>query len=197
MFGNSSELFGSSSQTFRNSSGDFINRSGILTETSNKEAEATPKVLYIKMNIKEQKTELNKKDIYENVRKDINRKQTVHSNKSATYRSGTPEMPDRRKKVYSSYDHYYHNDSNTARMPTHNHHLYLKRLLEYHNTEHDYKVLRVKQRMKEENEMLQNEMTSLREVRKNHRLEDYGANVQNMKQRIDEYKQWLRGDTQD
>ena len=99
--------------------------------------------------------------------------------------------------MYSSYDHYYHNDSNTARMPTHNHHLYLKRLLEYHNTEHDYKVLRVKQRMKEENEMLQNEMTRLREVRKNHRLEDYGANVQNMKQRIDEYKQWLRGDTQD
>ena len=78
-------------------------------------------------------------------------------------------------------------------------HLYLKRLLEYHNTEHDYKVLRVKQRrMKEENEMLQNEMTRLREVREeNHRLEDYGANVQNMKQRIDEYKQWLRGDTQD
>ena len=86
------------------------------------------------MNIKEQKTELNKTDIYENVRKDINRRQTVHSNKSANYRSGTPEMPDRRKKVYSSYDHYYHNDSNTARMPTHNHHLYLKRLLEYHNT---------------------------------------------------------------
>ena len=120
------------------------------------------------MNIKEQKTELNKTDIYENVRKDINRRQTVHSNKSANYRSGTPEMPDRRKKVYSSYDHYYHNDSNTARMPTHNHHLYLKRLLEYHNTEHDYKVLQVKQRMKEENEMLQNEMTRLREVRKNH-----------------------------
>ena len=92
------------------------------------------------MNIKEQKTELNKKDIYENVRKDINRRQTVHSNKSANYRSGTPEMPDRRKKVYSSYDHYYHNDSNTARIPTHNHHLYLKRLLEYHNTEHDYKL---------------------------------------------------------
>ena len=83
------------------------------------------------MNIKEQKTELNKTDIYENVRKDINRRQTVHSNKSANYRSGTPEMPDRRKKVYSSYDHYYHNDSNTARMPTHNHHLYLKRLLEF------------------------------------------------------------------
>ena len=50
------------------------------------------------MNIKEQKTELNKKDIYENVRRDINRKQTVHSNKSATYRGGTPEMPNRRKK---------------------------------------------------------------------------------------------------
>ena len=61
------------------------------------------------MNIKEQKTELNKTDIYENVRKDatavasramrdINRRQTIHSNKSANYRSGTPEMPDRRKK---------------------------------------------------------------------------------------------------
>ena len=50
------------------------------------------------MNVKEQETELNKKVIYENVRKDINRRQTVHSNKSATYRSGTPEMPDRRKK---------------------------------------------------------------------------------------------------
>ena len=49
--------------------------------------------------------------------------------------------------------------------------------------------------MKEKNEMLQNEMTRLREVRKNHRLEDYGVNLQNMKQRIDEYKQWLRGDT--
>ena len=67
------------------------------------------------MNIKEQKTELDKKDIYENVRKDINRRQTVHSNKSANYRSGTPAMPDRIKNVYSSYDHYYHNDSNTAR----------------------------------------------------------------------------------
>ena len=32
------------------------------------------KVLYIKMNIKEQKTKLNKTDIYENVRKDINKK---------------------------------------------------------------------------------------------------------------------------
>ena len=56
------------------------------------------KVLYIRMNIKEQKRELSKEDIYENVRKDINRRQTVHSNKSANYRSGTPEMPDRRKK---------------------------------------------------------------------------------------------------
>ena len=54
------------------------------------------------MNIKEQKIELNKTDTYENVRKDINRRQTVHSNKSANYRSGTPEMPDRRTKVYSS-----------------------------------------------------------------------------------------------
>ena len=60
----------------------------------------------------------------------------------------------------------YHNDNNTARMPTDNHYLYLKRLLEFHNTEHDYTVLQVKQRMKEDNEMLQNEMTRLREVRK-------------------------------
>ena len=62
----------------------------------------------MKMNIKEQKTELNKKkDIYENVRKDINRRQTVHLNKSTNYRNGTPEMPNRSKKMYSSYDHYY------------------------------------------------------------------------------------------
>ena len=105
-------------------------------------------------------------------------------------------MPDRRKKVYSSYDHYCHNDNNTARMPTHNYNQYLKNLLEYHNTQHDYKVLQGKQRVKEGNEMLQNEMTRSREIRKNHRLHDYGENVQNMKQRIDEYKQWLRGDTQ-
>jgi len=150
------------------------------------------------MTINEKKLELNKKDIYENVRKDINRRQTVHSSKSANYRSGTPEMPDRRKKVYSSYDHYYHDGNNAARMPTHNYHQYLKNLLEYHNTEHDYKVLKVKQRIKEENEMLQNEMTRLREIRKNHRLQDYGANVQNMKNRIDEYKRWLRsGDVGD
>ena len=50
------------------------------------------------MNIKEQKMELNKTDSYENLRQDINRRQTIHSNKSANYRSGTPEMPDRRKK---------------------------------------------------------------------------------------------------
>ena len=78
-------------------------------------------------------------------------------------------------------------------MPTHNHHQYVKNLLEYHNTEQDYKVLKTKQRIKEENEMLQNEMTRLRQMRKNHRLEDYGANVQNMRQRIEEYKRWLRG----
>ena len=50
----------------------------------------------------------------------------------------------RRKKVYSSYDHYYHDSNNTARMPTHNYHQYPKKLLEYQNTEHDYKVLKVK-----------------------------------------------------
>ena len=53
------------------------------------------------MSIAKQKLELNKKDIYGNVRKDIKRRQTVHSNKSANYRSGTPEMPARRKKVSS------------------------------------------------------------------------------------------------
>ena len=78
-------------------------------------------------------------------------------------------------------------------MPTHNYNQYLKNLPEYHNTQHDYKVLQVKQRVKEENEMLQNEMTRLREIRKNHRLHDYGANIQNMKERIDEYKRRLRG----
>ena len=82
---------------------------------------------------------------------------------------------------------------NSARMPSHNHHLYIKNLLEYHNTKHDYKVLQTKQRMKEENEMMQNEMMRLRNIRKNHRLEDYGANVQNMRNRIEEYKRWLRG----
>ena len=98
---------------------------------------------------------------------------------------------------YSSSDHYYYDGHNTARMPTHNYNRYLKHLLEYHNTEHDYKVLKIKQRIREENEMMQNEMTRLREIRKNHRLEDYGANVQNMKQRIEEYKRWLRGEAVD
>ena len=145
------------------------------------------------MSITKQKMELNKKDIYDNVRRDINRKQTVHSSKSSGYRAGTPEMPDRSKKVYSSYDHYYYDPMNSARMPSHNHHLYIKNLLEYHSTKHDYKVLQTKQRMKEENEMMQNEMMRLRNIRKNHRLVDYGANVQNMRHRIEEYKRWLRG----
>ena len=48
VLGNSSELFGSSSQAFRNTSGDFMDRSGILTETSNKEAEATPNTNVLK-----------------------------------------------------------------------------------------------------------------------------------------------------
>ena len=75
MFGNSSELFANNSQGFRNSSGDFMNssgdfmnssgdfrnssgdfmnrsgnfmnRSGILTETSNKEADAPPNSYWI------------------------------------------------------------------------------------------------------------------------------------------------------
>ena len=61
------------------------------------------------MNNKEQKTELNKTDIYENVRKDatavasramrdISRRQTVHSNKSANYRSGNARNARQKKK---------------------------------------------------------------------------------------------------
>ena len=77
-------------------------------------------------------------------------------------------------------------------MPTYHYHKYLKDWMEYHNIEHDYKVLKLKNRVKEENEMLQNEMTRVRNMRKNHRLIDYGANVQHMKDRIDEYKRWLK-----
>ena len=147
------------------------------------------------MNIKEQKTELNKKTSTKtSARTSTENKPSIQTKAPTTGAEHTKCQTE--EKMYSTYDHFYHKDSNTASMPTHNHHLYFKRLLEYHNTEHDYKVLRVKQRLKEENEMLQNEMTRLREVRKNHRLEDYGANVQDMKQRIDEYKQWLeRRDT--
>ena len=43
------------------------------------------------MNIKEQKMELNKTDIYENIRKDINRRHTVHSNKKPTTGAERPK----------------------------------------------------------------------------------------------------------
>ena len=82
-------------------------------------------------------------------------------------------------------------------MPNHNYQVHLKKLLENHSTEHDYKVLKTKQRIKEENEMLQNEMTRIRQIRKNHRMTDYGSNVEHMRRRIDEYKEWIRGDEWD
>ena len=42
--------------------------------------------------------------------------------------------------------------------------------------------------------MILNEIQRLRQIKKNHRLTDYGANVEAMKNRIKEYKKWLRGD---
>ena len=126
--------------------------------------------------------QLNKRDIYENVRRDAMRK-PVDTNP-------------KKNKVYTSIDHYYHNDNNSARVPDHNYQKHLKeyRTLEYHNLEHDYKVLRTKKRIKEENEMMSNEIQRLRQIKKNHRLTDYGANVEAMRNRINEYKKWLRDD---
>ena len=119
------------------------------------------------MSINTQKMELNKSDIYENARRDISRRQTVHSSKNVNSTSGNPEMMNtKHKKVYSSCDHYYHDNGNSIRMPTYNYHKYLKDWMEYHNIERDYKVLKVKNRIKEENEMLQNEMTRIRNMRK-------------------------------
>ena len=119
------------------------------------------------MLIDRQKMELNKKDIYENVRRDVMRKQTLYSSKNLSGSTPVDTNP-KKKKVYTSIDHYYHNDNN-------------------------YKVLRTKQRIKEENEMMSNEIQRLRQIKKNHRLTDYGANVEAMRNRINEYKQWLRG----
>ena len=135
-----------------------------------------------------------KKGIYEDVRRDIQRTQTLHSSKNLS--SGNPlEVPAMSKKRnHDANDHYYHEISNSARMPTHNYQVHLKNLLENHSTEHDYKVLKTKQRIKEENEMMQNEMTRIRQMRKNHRMTDYGSNVEHMRRRIDEYKEWIRGD---
>ena len=40
--------------------------------------------------------------------------------------------------------------------------------------------------------MMSNEIHRLRQIEKNHRLTDYGANAQAMRNRINEYKKWLR-----
>ena len=145
------------------------------------------------MLIDKQKMELNKKDIYDGVRKELMRKQTLYSSKNLS--GSTPvDMNPKKKKVYTSIDHYYHNDNNSARVPDHNYQKHLKNMLEYHNLQHDYKVLHTKQKIKEENEMMQNEIQRKRQIKKNHRLTDYRANVESMKNRINEYKKWLRGD---
>ena len=142
--------------------------------------------------IDNEKMQLNKKGIYEAVRRDIQRTQTLHSSKNLS--GGNPlEVPAMSKKRnHDANDHYYHEINNSARMPNHNYQVHLKNLLENHSTEHDYKVLKTKQRIKEENEMMQNEMTRIRQMRKNHRMTDYGSNVEHMRRRIDEYKEWIR-----
>ena len=142
--------------------------------------------------IDSEKMQLNKKGVYEDVRQDIQRTQALHSTKNLS--GGNPlEVPSMSKKRnHDVNEHYYHQINNSARMPNHNYQVHLKILLENHSTEHDYKVLKTKQRNKEENEMLQNEMTRIRQMRKNHRMTDYGSNVEHMRRRIDEYKQWIR-----
>ena len=86
------------------------------------------------MLIDRQKMELNKKDIYENVRRDVMRKQTIYSSEKLS--GSTPVDTNLKKKqVYTSIDHYYHNDNNSARVPDHNYQKHLKEYstLEYHN----------------------------------------------------------------
>lgn len=107
------------------------------------------------MNIKNQNMQLNKKDIYEKSAGTSTENRPSTQARAPTTEAGQPKRPTEQKKVFSSYDHYYHDANNTARMPTHNYNQYLKNLLEYHNTQHDYKVLKVK--VKEENEMLQDD----------------------------------------
>ena len=89
------------------------------------------------MLIDRQNMELNGKDIYENVRRDVMRKQTLHSSKSLSGSTPVDTNP-KNKKVYTSIDHYYHNGNNSARAPDHNYQKHLKNTLEYHNLEHDY-----------------------------------------------------------
>ena len=86
--------------------------------------------------IDRQKMELNKKDIYENVRRDVMRKQTLHSSKILSGSNPVDTNP-KKKKVYTSIDHYYHQDNNIARVPDHNYQRHLKNMLEYHNLQHD------------------------------------------------------------
>ena len=42
--------------------------------------------------------------------------------------------------------------------------------------------------------MMSSEIQRFRQIKKDHRLTDYGANVEPMKNRINKYKKWLRGD---
>ena len=50
--------------------------------------------------IDRQKMELNKKDIYENVRRDVMRKQTLHSSKNLSGRTPVDMNPKKKTKIY-------------------------------------------------------------------------------------------------
>jgi hypothetical protein len=70
------------------------------------------------MNIKEQKTEFNKKTSTKtSTRTSAEDKPSIQT-KAPTTRAERPKCQTEKK--YSSYDHYNNNNTNTARMPTHN-----------------------------------------------------------------------------
>ena len=77
--------------------------------------------------IDNEKMQLNKKGIYEEVRRDIQRTQTLHSSKNLS--GGNPlEVPSMSKKRnHDANDHYYHEINNSARMPNHNYQVHLKK----------------------------------------------------------------------
>ena len=71
--------------------------------------------------IDSEKIQLNKKGIYEDVRRDIQRTQTLHSSKNLSGGGNPLEVaPMSKKRNHDANDHYYHEISNSARMPTHN-----------------------------------------------------------------------------
>ena len=74
-----------------------------------------------------QKSELNKKGIYEDVRPDIQKTQTLHSAKNLSGGSPLENEPLNQKK-YDANHHHYHEMNNSARMPTHNYQTHFKNL---------------------------------------------------------------------